>query len=360
MTRRVYLDWLRGIAVLCMIEWHVLDAWTIGEGRDTPAWDVIRTIGGVAAPLFLFLAGLAVPLAGDARVRRGVPVADAAWSLQKRGWQIFLLAHVFRFQSFLLNPNARWHAILKPDILNVLGLGLVAAAFLWGRSRRGRRAAVWFVVPAAITLALTPFAPLWQWPSVLHPRLEAYIRPVGGYGVFTLFPTIAFVFAGAWIGSILSAPRSDTDDGRTHRLLLWLGLIAIGLGTLAGWSPPTLARTNFFLTPLALFVWRTGTMLVMLWAAWAWIRRRPAGPSHPIVLFGRTSLFVYWIHVELAYGVLSYPLHRALPLPWSLAGLVAVTTAMFLLARWWDRLPAAPLIPAHMRPARAAGPSLKP
>jgi uncharacterized membrane protein len=70
-TRRVYIDWLRGIAVLCMIEWHVLDAWSVPDGRDTVAWAVIRTFGGVAAPLFLFLAGIAVPLAGDARLRRG-------------------------------------------------------------------------------------------------------------------------------------------------------------------------------------------------------------------------------------------------------------------------------------------------
>ena len=30
---------------------------------------------------------------------------------------------------------------------------------------------------------------------------------------------------------------------------------------------------------------------------------------------GRTSLFIYWIHVELVYGLISLPLHRALSLP---------------------------------------------
>jgi hypothetical protein len=31
--------------------------------------------------------------------------------------------------------------------------------------------------------------------------------------------------------------------------------------------------------------------------------------------FGRTSLFIYWIHVEMVYGVISKPLHRTLTLP---------------------------------------------
>jgi hypothetical protein len=53
---------------------------------------------------------------------RATNIPDASWRLQKRGWQIFLLAHVFRLQSFLLNPGATWASLLKPDILNILGL----------------------------------------------------------------------------------------------------------------------------------------------------------------------------------------------------------------------------------------------
>jgi hypothetical protein len=29
---------------------------------------------------------------------------------------------------------------------------------------------------------------------------------------------------------------------------------------------------------------------------------------------GRSSLFIYWIHIELIYGLISLPLHRGLPL----------------------------------------------
>ena len=61
----------------------------------------------MAAPLFLFLAGVSVPFAIGAHVGRGADRRRAAWLVQRRGWQVFGLAHLFRLQSFLLNPNGR-------------------------------------------------------------------------------------------------------------------------------------------------------------------------------------------------------------------------------------------------------------
>jgi hypothetical protein len=90
-------------------------------------------------------------------------------------------------------------------------------------------------------------------------------------------------------------------------------------------------------------------MLAMLVVASLWTRRWPANPASPLVLLGRTSLFVYWVHVEIAYGALSYPLHHALSLPQSLAGYVALTVVMSLLASLWLHRSRGPLTPAHMR-----------
>ena len=350
MMRRAHIDLLRGFAVVCMIEWHVIDAWAVVTGRDSAAWDVIRMFGGVAAPAFLFLAGLAVPLAGESRMRRGASLDAAARQLQIRGWQIFLLAHLFRFQSFLLNPNARWHSLLKPDILNILGLGLVVTAILWRQARRGRTAGgwsaiTWLLAPALLICAVTPFAPLWSWPTVLHPRLEAYIRPVpGNYGVFTLFPALAFVPLGALAGLLLA---QGNDDGRIHRRFAGWGAVLVAVGVLASFTPEWWRVVHFWAAPLAMFVWRVGSMLLMLWAARLLCAWRPPAPSHWLMVFGRTSLIVYWIHVELAYGIISYPLHYALPLGWAVAGFVVVTLLMLAAARRWERR--GPLrIPAHM------------
>ena len=336
-SRRAYLDWLRGIAVVCMIEWHVLDAWTVTAGRDRPIWIVLQVIGGMAAPLFLFLAGLAVPFAIDSHRRRGAEPRQAAWLVQRRGWQVFGLAHLFRFQSFLINPNARWSSILKPDILNIMGLGLAGTSWLVGRAGAGARRGIWWLLlPAAIVIALTPFARLWWWPTLLYPRFEAYIRPVGNYGVFTLFPWVALVPVGAFVGLLLAGERDDAAEVRLHRRLAMTGAALAALGfALGAIGNPAIA---FWTSRWSVFLAQVGLMTVAIWAAWAWMPTRAAtllGAS-PLVLFGRTSLFVYWIHVELAYGMLSYPLHKALPLPWAMVGLVAMFGLMYLAARWWS------------------------
>ena len=54
-------------------------------------------------------------------------------------------------------------------------------------------------------------------------------------------------------------------------------------------------------------------------------------------ILGRSSLFVYWIHVELAYGVFSYPLHRKLPVWWSLIAFTAFTVFIYGVTRLKSR-----------------------
>jgi uncharacterized membrane protein len=349
--RRAYLDWLRGIAVICMIEWHVLDAWTTLPARDGWAWAVIKVIGGFAAPLFLFLAGVAVPLAIAGHRSRGAGARRAAWLVQKRGWEVFGLAHLFRLQSFLLNPNAKWSGILKPDILNVLGLGLAGTAWLVGRGGAPGRRAWWLLLPAAIVLFLTPSSRHWWWPTLLHPRLEAYIRP-NPFGVFALFPWVAYVPFGAFIGALIADPKADeAQERRLHRQFAVYGLAAAVAGfalaavPLPGAIAPAAAVWARFLS-------FAGGMTAAIWLAWVWMRLPiAAASSGPVVLFGRTSLFVYWVHVELAYGVLSYPLHQALPLWWSIPGFLAVTGVMYVAAEWWAARPKGPWIPQRLRSA---------
>ena len=78
MSRRTYIDWLRGVAVLFMIEWHAIDAWTANDERVGWFFGTLAFVGGWAAPLFLFLAGIALPLAMDSHMRKGLSARDAS------------------------------------------------------------------------------------------------------------------------------------------------------------------------------------------------------------------------------------------------------------------------------------------
>jgi uncharacterized membrane protein len=353
--RRVYVDWLRGLAVVVMIEWHAIDAWTVMDVRDGTAYALLMFIGGWAAPLFLFLAGVSVPLAGDAHLRKGLDPRAASWAVQKRGWQIFGLAHLFRLQSFLLNPTAKWSSLLKPDILNILGLGLVGAAFCWGRGQTLARRLAWLAVPAALIVVLTPASRSWWWPTLLYPRFEAYLRPKDNLGVFPLFPWVAFVFVGACVGTLLAPARSEEADVRFQRQLATGGLAVALMGAIGIFLPSPFADSSFWTTSLSWFLIRVGVMTLGLPLAWRWMRRRTAARWSPMLVFGRTSLFVYWVHVEIAYGFLTHPLQHALSLPWSISGYLVLTLIMLWLAVLWSRWQQSgrPLVPAHLIAADA-------
>ena len=69
-NRRAYIDWMRGLSVLFMIAAHTFDAWTALEDRAAPLYKAVNFIGGLAAPMFLLLAGVSVALAASSRARR--------------------------------------------------------------------------------------------------------------------------------------------------------------------------------------------------------------------------------------------------------------------------------------------------
>ncbi len=328
-TRHTYLDWLRGVAVLIMIGGHTFDSWTLPADRTRPVYGWAVLVFGFGGPLFLLLAGVSVSLAASARAARLRSDAAAVRTVRRRGWQIFLYAFLFRLQSFVLNPGSPLWTLLKVDILNVMGLAIVASASLWGVARRttGRVLALGgATVAVAMLTPLLREAPML---GILPDPLEWYVRPVPGRTNFTLFPWSGFVTAGAIVGLVLErAP----DPQRLRRAMAGIALagllLAVG-GYGASYLPPLYPAVNFWTSSPTFFFLRTGVVLIAVGLAWAWAQRpRAASRWSPLVLLGVESLFVYWIHVEMVYGVLTRPLHCQLPLPWTVAAFAAFTLLM--------------------------------
>ena len=71
-----------------MIEAHTLDSWTRASDRTSIVFRDAMVLAGFAAPLFLWLAGVALVLAAEAAVRRGHSRRAAAESVCRRGLEI--------------------------------------------------------------------------------------------------------------------------------------------------------------------------------------------------------------------------------------------------------------------------------
>ena len=335
MNRRGYLDWLRGVAVLIMIEAHTLDAWTRVDDRGHTAYAWAMILGGFGAPIFLFLAGIALALAAGSRLRKGHSANEAAALARRRGWQILGLAFLFRLQSWIISGGEFERALLKVDILNIMGVAMLAGAVLWGFGR-GRWSRVAWLVAATIAAAmLTPPIRATSLFDVLPDPVEWYLRPSPGRTTFTLFPWAGFLLAGAALGLWLDASRPGLEERRTIWALAWLGpALAVG-GYLASLLPAIYQQTDFWTSSPTFFFLRLGVLITLVPMAYAWNAWFPG--RSPLREFGMASLFVYWIHVEMVYGVVSTPLHRQLTFPQGIVAFVAFSAFLFGLVRLKER-----------------------
>ena len=253
-SRLAYLDWLRGVTVLVMIEAHTFDAWTLAAERARPMFGRLMVLGGMAAPLFLFLAGVAAALAASAQIDRGRPAGEAARRVERRGWQIFLLAFLFRLQSFVLGGFARPATLLKVDILNVMGPAIACTAALWGSVSTRRARAILLTTATLLLLGISPWLRTTPLLSSLPDPIEWYIRPPVGQGTFTIFPWAGFVLAGGVLGVALDGARSA--GWSTRRLQASIAVTGIGLvlvGDWAGRQPILIPGATFWGTSPAYF-----------------------------------------------------------------------------------------------------------
>ena len=335
-VRHAYLDWVRGVAVLIMIEAHVLDAWTHASDRTRPLFGYAMILGGLGAPLFLFLAGVAVVLSAASKFRKTGDFAASWWVVQKRGWQVFGLAFLFRLQSYILSGGYSALSLLKVDILNVMGPAIVMAA-LTGRiaQRRAVRGVLFALAAAAIAL-LTPLVratPLLAW---LPDPVEWYLRPSPGRTNFTLFPWAGFVFAGAAVGVVIDSLRPAEQARRLQAALSVAGASLVWLAYEASFQPSLFARSEYWTTSASFFFLRVGLLMLLLPLGYLWEHaplRHKFSSWSPLVEFGRASLFVYWIHVEMVYGFFSRPIRRSLSLEGALAAYALFTVFLLGLVR---------------------------
>jgi uncharacterized membrane protein len=325
----VYIDWARGVAVLLMIHAHTSDAWTAASSKATPAFRHLTIAGGFAAPLFLWLAGLSVVLSATRLSLRGDSRSLAAQTVCRRGLEMFILAFVFRLQAFALSPGSHPVALFRVDILNIMGLAIVAAGIIWSLHETTWALVASYAAAAAAFALLTPV--VWASASVsaLPTWLQWHMRPAGEHTTFTLFPWAGFVFAGGACGAVIAGARERTSERRVQVAIALLGATILAVGSWTSMRPSLYPTSAFWTSSPSWFAIQVGVMMLALTALYGVSRIAPGwnAGADPVARLGRHSLFVYWIHVELVYGYSTWPLRGRLPL-WGTAIAFATFSAL--------------------------------
>ena len=340
-----HIDWMRGLACLTMFQTHCYDAWLAPAARQGAFYRGSQLVGTLPAPLFLFLAGVSLALVVDRLEEKGVAGAAIASTTARRGLEIFLLGLAFRVQEFLLGWGwAPWTDLLRVDILNTIGLSLVAASVV-PLAARGRARQIFLAAGLALAVALvTP--PLWTtWkPDFLPWWLASYLN--GGHTdydpkpwLFPLFPWVGFAFAGVAVGLVMTEALRRGRAGAAQWLIGGAG-VALGLLGLALDALPVqmFSVYDFWHTSPNFFLVRVGVLLVILSLVYGWCRVKPGRWWSPVEQLGKTSLLVYWVHIEFVYGRFSILPKRTSSIELATLGLLGIIVAMTLLSLLRTRL----------------------
>ncbi len=375
-NRLAYIDWMRGLACVLMFQTHCYNSWLTPEARKSALYAWSQLGGTLPAPLFIFLAGISFALVTQKLREKGAARSAIAKTTILRGAEIYGLGLLFRLQEFILGYRwVAWTDLFRVDVLNILGLSMMLMGVLcWFTASRPERpehpsdpssrisletsnvatsrdrAIVGALVAATFVALVTP--PLWTTarPSWLPWPLESYINGVHVFGrpqpwLFPLFPWSAFAFAGLAVGFLLFSEAAKRKEAAVFAGLGGVGVAACVLSLLFDAGPLRLyspAIYDYWHTSPNFLLMRCGVLLLILFLTYAWCRWGLAQKGlSPIAQLGKTSLLVYWVHIEFVYGRFSILPKAQCGIAKATAGLLTIFLAMLVLSilrtRWKKR-----------------------
>jgi len=316
-----------------MIQCHVFNSFARMDVRDGGPYVFSQFVGGMAAPLFLFMAGMTLAFQMEGLERRE-PTRRRRWvsSLRRAGY-ILAIAYAFRFTNWAASlPKAPLDELTKVDILNCMGVAMMVFSFAAVFGAAGR---VRFAVLIALAIAgLAPLVANLEW-GATPSLVREYLAPGAGRGRFAFFPCASYLGFGMAVGTLVKRAPAE----RIERLMQWGVLIGFGLVFTAQYFsniPYSIYRKSSFWSdnPTLIFI-RVGIMLLTLAGSYLWTEFC-AGPGWSwMQCLGKNSLMVYWIHVMLVYGTLVKPLKRSLSIPWTVLSTLLLTAMMVVLSAAW-------------------------
>lgn len=295
--RLAFLDWLRGLAAVTMLNGHAFHAFTRSDQRNDGPYVLTQFIGGLPPAVFLFLVGVTLAFLMDSGQRKGLTAWRRVWQAVGRAGYLFGIAFAFRLQLWIFGlPGQPWTDLFRVDVLNCMGFAvlLLSVMAVFSTVDRIRLCAVLGLAIAA----LSPLVSVADWSGV--PVLaKMYIAP--DYQWFGFFPWAAFVAFGMSAGSILRTVKYEQYE----KLAQWSAIAGFGMvisgNYFSGIRYSIYPQSEFWLNSPWLIVSKTGVVLLLLSFAFIWMRHNEGRWSW-VRQFGMTSLLVYWVHIELVYG----------------------------------------------------------
>ncbi len=311
------LDALRGLAVLFMLEVHLGSWWARSLPADNPLVALGTLLGGMAAPLFLVLAGAGLSLS------RGREPEHFVQRSVIRGAALLLAGILFTFIEQAVYGPFGW------GVLQCIGLSVILCAPLMTLPRQGR-----MFLGIGLLVAAAFLRPLLGVPEVLYSdqlmaagSVADYLRNMLVSGFFPLLPWLGFMVLGTVVGDRVAANAGKTGRPAASDFPLPLLLILAG-AFLAAYG----VRPEFFPPSLSFGFLAGGIVLLAIPLGLS----ADLGRLRPLPELGRVSLSLFIAHHLVGYELFRLAgLLHSFDLPAALAMVLASWALALVAARSW-------------------------
>ncbi len=303
-NRAQFIDLLKGLALVIMIEVHVFNSLLIPEIKTEWWFPILNFINGLVAPAFTFTSGMVFVLSMQKGVEGLRTFGSDFWKRLSRIGFIFLAAYSLHLPYFsfskIMNNNS--YQILKllymVDVLQIIATGLLILFF--ARILIKNESYFYYFCAGASLVVLFVGPLVWNIDFYKHMPLvfATYFNKVNG-SQFPIFPWWAFVFVGAFTAKFYITARNGNNEKSFIKQLLVTGIAFavishILINFIFSESLKAIIPHPFF------FLERLGVIFVLLALCWFYINRKE-NYSSLLLDVSQQSLLVYWVHLQLIY-----------------------------------------------------------
>ncbi len=294
LARLAALDWLRGIAVLVMVECHVFNAVLAPHYRDTAWFAFLNWLNGFVAPAFLLVSGAVIGMNLQNRWDDVLTFGKSWKKLWLRIGQIFIVAYLLHLPTPLLwqffGPRGPHLITLwtKMDILQCVAGSLALIVLLVPVTRNARVHRFVCVALGIAALATIGAVARWAANSSLPVPILNYLWPAN-VGSFPLVPWAAYPLLGVWLGPAIFSFASRTWEQSVRATLAGVVFLIV-----SRFVPSSGMYDGAFVFG------RMGWILLGL-AVCCWFGKPVRGTGW-ILQFGELSLWSYTVHLIIVYG----------------------------------------------------------
>ena len=343
-SRALFIDILRGLAILVMVEVHVFNELLSPSIKSQSWFSIVNFINGLVAPSFLFVSGLVFVLS----LQRGT---DDLRKFGKTFWKKLSRIGLILLAGYSLHPpffsvqklmNNWTPVVIKQlfivDILQCIGIGLLILLFARIIFSNDKLFYVFITIVLLVVLLISPVFWKIDFNNFLPIPLASYFNTMNG-SLFPIFPWFNFLFAGALVSKFyINAINQNDEKGFIQKItIIGIGFLILG-DLLLRIAIPN--NVEVIRTHPVFFAERLGAVFIILGCCWYYVQRKENYTSF-ILNVSRESLFIYWLHLQVIFGRFFNGKSMAnlyggqFNIFWCVLITVAICTLMVYVAKFW-------------------------